>query len=160
MKTILRSICLPMTAMLLTAALADPVTPNHALPFRGSIHGVVRVLGVQFPTLFAIGLDTGNATHLGRFAAAWEEEIDIPTNTGIGSGQMVAANGDSIFYDFTGQGTPTGMPNQVSVVLLATITGGTGRFVGASGSFVAELSVDLGAGLSAGSFKGTIVIPR
>jgi hypothetical protein len=160
MKTILKTIWVPIATMLLTAALSAPAAPDPAVPFRGSVQGVVQILGVQFPTLFAAGFDAGNATHLGRFAAAWEEEINLPTNSGIGSGQMVAANGDSIFYDFTGQGTPTGTPNQVSVVLLATLTGGTGRFAGASGSFVVELAVDLGAGLSAGSFEGTIVVPR
>jgi hypothetical protein len=65
-----------------------------------------------------------------------------------------------LFYDFTGQSSPTGTPNQVTVVEIATITGGTGRFAGASGSFIGVLLVDLGTGLTAGSIEGTIVFAK
>jgi hypothetical protein len=160
MKLAIQTICVLMTAMIGTALPARPGAGERAMPFRGSLRGVVQITDVQFPTMLAVGNDTGNATHLGRFAAAWEEEVDLLTNTGIGSGQFVAANGDRISYEFTGQATPTGSPNEVLVVEVATVTGGTGRFAGASGDFIAELVVDLGTGLSAGFFEGTILIPR
>jgi hypothetical protein len=40
-----------------------------------------------------------------------------------------------------------------------TITGGTGRFAGATGSFTVERLVNLGTGASSGSFVGKIAIP-
>jgi hypothetical protein len=38
----------------------------------------------------------------------------------------------------------------------ATIKGGTGRFAGATGGFIAERVVDTAAGTTTGSFEGTI----
>jgi hypothetical protein len=40
----------------------------------------------------------------------------------------------------------------------ATITGGTGRFAGATGSFTAERLYDMVAGTTIGSFEGTIAL--
>ncbi|MCI0540373.1 MAG: hypothetical protein L0Z50_34660 [Verrucomicrobiales bacterium] len=158
MKNTIKAIfCVLMTATLSTAMLANSASAERELPFGGSLQGVLEIRDVQFPTLFAVGNDMGNATHLGRFAAAWEEEVNLISNAGLGSGQFVAANGDRLFYDFAGQSSPTGTPNQVTVMVIATITGGTGRFAGASGSFIEQLLADLGTGLTAGSFEGTIV---
>ncbi len=159
-NTIKAILCVLLTATLSAAMLAHASPAEIELPFRGSLRGVLEIQGVQFPTLFAVGNDTGNATHLGRFAAEWEEEVNLITNAGIGSGQFVAANGDRLFNDFTGQATPTGTPNQVTVEVSAIITGGTGRFAGASGSFIEQLWVDLGAGLTAGYIEGTIAFTK
>jgi hypothetical protein len=41
----------------------------------------------------------------------------------------------------------------------ATITGGTGRFASASGTFTAERVVDLATTLTTGSFEGSISSP-
>ncbi len=149
-----------MTAALSASMLANAASAEKELPFRGSLRGILEIQGVKFPTMYAVGNDTGNSTHLGQFAAAWEEEVNLKSNTGVGSGQFVAANGDRLFYDFTGQASPTGAPNQVTIVVTATITGGTGRFDRASGSFIEELLVDLGTGLTAGSIEGTLVIAK
>jgi len=70
--------------------------------------------------------------------------------------RVIAANGDSIFALFTGQETPTADPNVVSLVEVADITGGTGRFTGATGSFSLERVINLATGVSSGSFTGTI----
>ena len=51
-----------------------------------------------------------------------------------GTLELVAANGDKIFATFTGLGTFIN-PTTASVVEIATITGGTGRFAGATGTF-------------------------
>ena len=48
----------------------------------------------------------------------------------------MAANGDTLSADFTGQVTPIAGGN--AAVNIATITGGTGRFAGATGSFTGE----------------------
>jgi hypothetical protein len=42
----------------------------------------------------------------------------------------------------------------------ATITGGTGRFAGATGSFVGDRLVDMAHGTVTESFDGTISTPR
>src|SRR5258708_12401598 len=91
--------------------------------------------------------------------------VDIPhrvnhTNgTAIGSYEFTAANGDIVFADFTGQATPTSTPGVLYIVEIAIITGGTGRFAGASGSFICERLFDRIAGTTIGSFEGTISSP-
>jgi hypothetical protein len=58
--------------------------------------------------------------------------------------------------DFTGQAQVGPI---VSIVEQATITGGTGRFAGASGTFTIERLFDPAAGTTSGSFGGTISAP-
>ena len=50
-------------------------------------------------------------------------------------------------------------PTVVSIVEIAVITGGTGRFADATGSFIVTRSFDFATGLTTGSFKGTIFSP-
>jgi hypothetical protein len=54
---------------------------------------------------------------------------------------------------------PTATLGVISITETATITGGTGRFEGATGSFTSERSYDTLLGTSTGSFKGTISSP-
>ena len=76
--------------------------------------------------------------------------------TAIGSYEFTAANGDTVTADFTGQATPTATPGVLYIEETATITGGTGRFAGATGSFISERLFDTVAGTTNGSFEGTI----
>jgi hypothetical protein len=46
-----------------------------------------------------------------------------------------------------------------SITEINTITGGTGRFAGAQGSFTVERLVNLATGFTSGSFHGTITSP-
>ena len=72
---------------------------------------------------------------------------------------MIAANGDSIFTTIVGQGQPTDTPGVNRIAEINTITGGTGRFAGAVGSFTVERLVNLSTGFTSGSFHGTITSP-
>jgi hypothetical protein len=67
----------------------------------------------------------------------------------------VAANGDTLTAEFTGVSSSAG-PGFLYIVETATITGGTGRFAGATGSFVCERLFDMEAGTTIGAFDGTI----
>ena len=102
---------------------------------------------------------TGNATQLGQFTLAIPHLVNRATRTAIGSYQFTAANGDTLSADFTGQATPTATPGVIYIVETATITGGTGRFAGATGSFTSERLYDTIAGTTIGSFEGTISTP-
>ena len=77
--------------------------------------------------------------------------------TAVGTFEFTAANGDTLRASFTGLGTPTATPGIASIVETATITGGTGRFAGATGSFIVERIVDLINLQTTGSFEGTII---
>jgi hypothetical protein len=77
-----------------------------------------------------------------------------------GTGAFTAANEDMIFTRFDGLGTSSDDFSSVSVVETHTITGGTGRFAAASGSFVREYLVSFPTEATTGSFERTIVIPQ
>ena len=157
MKTIIKNLVhLQMTAVLLTAALAGPAAAVQQVPFKGSVQAV-ESYDVQFPTMFVDTTGSGEATHLGRFTVTWEFTVNLLNGAGIGSAHFIAANGDSVFTESLGQGDPTETPGINRVVETHTITGGTGRFAGATGSFTLERLAD-SAGITAGSFNGSIVI--
>jgi hypothetical protein len=157
MKSNLKSmLCLQMVAMFLTSVLAGPAAAVQEVPFKGSVQNV-ESFHVQFPTLFVDAIGTGEATHLRRFAVTYQVEVDLLTNTSVGSATFIAANGDSVFSDFTGQGTA----DPDVVVETNTIIGGTGRFAGATGSFTLVQHLTLvspGVGTSEASIDGNIVI--
>ena len=158
MKTIMKTVLyLQMTAVLLTVALAGPAAAGKPVPFHGSIQGI-EIADVQFPRLFVDGSGSGRATHLGRFTVTYEVVVDLLAHETFGSYLFTAANGDSLATDITGLGTPTENPDVRSIVEVHTITGGTGRFAGATGSFIKTSLLNLVTGVTSGSFSGTIVI--
>ena len=52
-----------------------------------------------------------------------------------------------------------GPPNVITIVEMYTITGGTGRFAGATGNFTVERVLNQATGVSSGTIIGNIVIP-
>ncbi len=111
---------------------------------------------------------SGNATHLGKLNAALStlhhENCNISfataTLTASVSGQLTGANGDLIYY--TGDdvidiyGLLTGTSATGSINGNWTITGGTGRFNGASGSLTISGTVVYGSGTFSAEADGTI----
>ena len=97
---------------------------------------------------------TGQATHLGRFTATFDLQVDVRTSTSLGALTLIAANGDRVFGTLSGHSTDVG--NIASIVETAITTGGTGRFADATGSFTIERVLNLATGISSGSFDGTI----
>ena len=154
MKKIILS--LQMTALFLTAALPGAMAAET--PFLGSFQAV-EIPAVQFPTVTIAGIGAGNATQLGKFTMTYAAEVNLLTRVGIGSVEFIAANGDRLFADILGQSTPTATPNLISIVEVLTITGGTGRFAGATGSLISERLKDQVTGDTSGSYDGTIVTP-
>jgi len=129
------------------------------LPLKGSIEAV-ETYQVNGPSMFVTATGTGEATHLGRYTVSYEVEVDLPTGSGTGlSAQYVAANGDTLFADGSGQATPTDDPTVFVVVETFTITGGTGRLDGATGNFTEERRVNIVTGVTSGTISGTIVLP-
>jgi hypothetical protein len=147
------------------ATLASPVAAGHGLAgaatktvkaFHGTIQAKETPPEGEFPFLSVTSEGTGTATHLGRFDSVFSAELDLsgPEPSSAGTFIITAANGDSIHGTFVGKGTLTG--TTLAIVEDATITGGTGRFAGVSGSFTVERALDQLTDRSAGSFDGTI----
>ena len=96
-------------------SLKNPVTrPNNA---HGHFTVVVSLADGSF-----VASEQGQATHSGQYITHFEGQMDLVTfNTIWMEGYVEAANGDRVFAEMTPQG--------------GVITGGTGRFEGATGSF-------------------------
>jgi hypothetical protein len=152
------AIALLLSILLASATFAAPASAGKPLPLKGSLQAV-ETYEEDFPTLFVDASGSGNATHLGRYTVSYEVEVNIPTGSGLASAQFVAANGDSLFAaEGSGHSTPTEIPNVVTIVEEYTITGGTGRFADATGSFTVERVLDLDTGVTSGTIDGNIVI--
>jgi hypothetical protein len=139
--------------------LASAAAAAEAVPFRGNLEGTVTRSGAP-PIVSVTVVATGTANQLGRFAVVIPHEVNVVTRTATGEYQFVASNGDTLTATFTGASAPTpDDPTVLAIVEQATITGGTGRFAGATGSFTAERLYDSIAGTTVGAFEGTISVP-
>ena len=138
-------------------AVAEAATSeaNGALPFHGSLDATDTDT-VSFPFLTVHLTGTGNATHLGHYTATFDFRVDLrpPPSPAVGTFTLTAANGDSLFGDLLGRASIA--DGVARVVETATITGGTGRFVHATGTFTTARTVVQATGVSSGSFDGTL----
>ena len=158
MKT---TIYLPIAAILLTASLAVSAA-QHQVPFKGSLQGqeIDTPQGGPPPSTLSVdGSATGIATHVGEFSFTYQVTVNLANGMGTGSARLTAANGDSVYTTIAGASTPTSTPGVLDITEINTITGGTGRFVGAQGSFTVERLVNQVTGFTSGSFHGTITSP-
>jgi hypothetical protein len=122
---------------LITIALSAPVaSAGETVPFRGDWSGstvsAIPDPGGQ-PAFLVVSEGFGNATELGHFFMS-SPHLSFFDFSVIGEQHFTAANGDMLFATFAGQfqGDPT---VALEATLTATITGGTGRFAGASGTY-------------------------
>jgi hypothetical protein len=135
----------------------DSLTTDQGEPFKGSVEAVERY-DINFPTMLVNTTGSGEATQLGRYTVTWEFTVNLETGDGVGSAHFIAANGDSLTTTSLAHGGPTETPDTNQVVETHTITGGTGRFAGATGTFTLERLANLVTGVTAGTFDGTIVV--
>lgn len=147
-----------MVALCLALGLARPVAAGDQVPFKGRLDGTVTITPIDPPFVSAFIEGKGNATHLGRFTVEIPHIVNQAIRVGAGTYEFTAANGDVLTADFTGQAMLVA-PGVVSISETATITGGTGRFAGATGSFTIERTFFVAAGMTTGSFEGTISSP-
>jgi len=118
--------------------------PNER-PFWGAFSGVANFMpaaecdaisGIQ-----TIALTDGRMTHLGKSEFSTSH---CPTEDGmyalLGEATMVAANGDELSFTYTAEtvAPPLSIIQEIDMV----ITGGTGRFDGASGELSGHVYID------------------
>ena len=120
------------------------------LPFKGDPQATEAVVGELHHLIGG-----GNGTHLGRFTYAADITVDPATGNGVGTVVWTAANGDQIFASTAGQRVFVAFPT-IGLKETQSITGGTGRFVGASGTIIVERSLDVPTHVTTGSFDGAI----
>ena len=163
MKTTTRSkIYVSLAAMILTVALAIPAAAGDLVPFKGTMQGHdtdTPCSPPQSQCVVVTTTGTGIGTHLGDSSFTQVAKVNLAAGTSEGSAHWIAANGDSIDTTFTGSGELTATPGVISITEIHTITGGTGRFSGAQGSFTVERLASAVTFLTSGSFHGTITSP-
>ena len=101
---------------------------------------------------------TGYASHLGKsgFVADATANLTTPPPFAIaGTAVFTAENGDKFYTRFTGTNTPTGTGTSRGD-FIHTITGGTGRFNNATGSFTGIALVNAASPTNSVSFDGHI----
>ena len=144
----------PSIAASATPQVAGSRSAPHQVPFKGTFQGSDTVAPPTITTR-----TTGTGTQMGQFSYTHVRTFPAPT----GSARFVASNGDTIestsvvVSSVLGPLVRTNTENH-------TITGGTGRFSGAQGSFtVVRTHVlapsDDGTHVTAGLFEGTITSP-
>jgi hypothetical protein len=131
-------------------AMFTSLVPGGALPVCDAAHPVPVAL-----------VGTGHATHMGRFTETQTHCVN-PTTGEFSSGQFTTtgANGDAIFGTYSGHVVPT-TATTGAIYGVFVITGGTGRFVGATGGGGATGTLDFVTGEANDLLlKGTISRPH
>ena len=138
-RSVATGIAVLLILVLASTALAAPAA--KATPFKGSWDSFETPTFVPAPppdatTMLVDGDAWGNATHLGKYTATFEATVDLVCGCSEGDTvHFIAANGDSLNGVGFGSGGPSGTPGFSLVIQEYEITGGTGRFDGATGSF-------------------------
>lgn len=151
------------TALIAAAALAltlaGPVSAGDQVSFKGNLAGTASITPLGGP-MVAVELDaTGTATHLGKFKLEAPHIVDQSTLTAVGTFTLTAANGDTVTADLAGTARMVEPPNVIAITETATVTGGTGRFAGATGSIQVERMFNRATGVTTGSLDGWISTP-
>ncbi len=141
--------------LLTSTVFAAPAAENVQVPFKGTLQAVE----IFIPPLTVNASGTGNSTQLGLFTYTYTVDFAGP-DVGTLYYHFVAANGDSLFSIGEGLGGPTEFPNIFRVRETHTITGGTGRFAGATGHFTVDRLIIQPDGITWGTFDGYIVLAK
>ena len=148
-------------ATFLTLALSSPAVNAGRVPFNGTweANEVSTLFGDPPIGFFSSGQGTLTSTELGPLALYLTNLVDLATNDGIGLTRLIDADGDSIFAYGTGHADPvTPDPPVFHITETYTVTGGTGRYANARGSFAVDRTIDLSTGDSSGTFNGVIIV--
>jgi hypothetical protein len=103
------------------------------VPFVASYNNNIEADFSSFPLVAVTSTGSVLATHLGKSSArSISETVNLATGEGVAVHEFTAANGDRILISFHFLAIPTS-ETQFSIEGVWTITGGTGRFAGATG---------------------------
>jgi hypothetical protein len=146
------------TGVVNMAGSTERTAAQGQVPFKGTLQGDDVDSAFTATTVDVTTTGTGNGTHLGKFTFTQKVTVTFASGTAIGSAHFTAANGDRIDTTLTASGTPLAN-GEISIIDVHTITGGTGRFAGARGTFTVERIASPVTFKTSGSFDGTITPP-
>jgi hypothetical protein len=152
-----------LTGLLVLVALALPMHAAAAdrVPLKAAETGTFQLLGPCETSGIVVDVTgSGHATQLGDFTTHYRECF-FPATGAVtdGSFRLTAANGDTIVGTYGGQVSPTGDSTVFAYDDPGVITGGTGRFAGASGIVDTRGVVNLATGEYSGTITGSVSSP-
>ena len=107
---------------------------DATVPFHASIDTVVTQNGFCGPACVILNISgSGEASHGGRTDIDGPSQINFQTGQQTGISTLTTADGSTIVFFFTGTFIPTG-PTDAVFQGTWTVTSGTRRFAGSSGS--------------------------
>jgi hypothetical protein len=150
--------------LVVLAALTLPVQAfaGPQVPLKGSDVGGFTLTpgGVCASGWFQVDINgAGNATHLGRYTYGAIECFNPTTGAFAGSFTLTAANGDKVDGTYAGQVSATLDPNVAAYSEQAIVTGGTGRFAGATGTLEINGLANLATGEYSQTLSGDLTSP-
>ena len=156
-------------SLTLTACTSEPVGPETVAGVASlavgrhtpaiSVHGTFasQENGIYDPATNTVQLTlvgSGHASLLGRYSWDTSFLLDVASGTAVGTVTVTSADGSTITATTTGIGVA--INGIAEIVETATITGGTRRFHGATGTLRIERTLNQGTGVSSGSISGTV----
>ena len=174
-----RAVTLPILLAVVLTACADP-SPTLPLPsaprrstdpaaagdapalaVRGTFAGEETASPLS-PTAVGVHLTGGGvAAHLGRYSVVLDAVVQLPSGTSAVDVVFRAANGDELWGSGTGAAAPSPTrPGFLSITETGVITGGSGRFAGATGSFTLVRLYDAATAASTGTVDASITVAR
>jgi len=133
------------TGILLTTTLLpgffSSALANGPVPFNGTETGsfISDLLPFNFPFATDGATAEGDATGIGHYTMAGNFVANVALGTAAGTFTMTADDGDELFLDVKGGVIPA---DHSQVLWNNTITGGTGEFAGATGSFTSQVQLE------------------
>ena len=130
-----------LTRMLLCVTVLSVLTSFASANSRPFKLSGITLLTPREGNTFSWNMDgAGTGTHLGNWTNTGVFVLEPKNGQGTGVVDLVAANGDHLFFTSVGSADPYGQ-----ITAIYTITGGTGRFEDASGSgdFLGQLAPDI-----------------
>ena len=113
-------------------------TASPSVPVKGteSINYQIVGFGSEPNTFLLLPNGRGDFSHLGKTSSVTQSILDFVTGIGSGTSKFTAANGDEVHTTWTRQPISA---DEASYDV--TVIGGTGRFVGSSGSLTGTTTV-------------------
>jgi hypothetical protein len=138
-----------------------PAIAANQVPFNASFTTEFTTVFVPPFYLRVFVTGEGNASQMGRTSAVTTDQlINLEDGSGTATYSLTAANGDTVVVAISARNSS--IPGGIMFEGDYTVTGGTGRFVGATGSgFIAGTALNTGPNTGVGSFTlvGTISSP-
>ena len=152
--------------LVLLGATAQTAAAKQAVPFRAVLVTINETPAPCGEMHLCIALDgNGIASHLGLVRETGQVEIDLASQSGpctnnVRTMLLTAANGDQLSLLITGVNCDTGATSGITGISHDTwvVTGGTGRFSGATGSGTETVYVNLPASTAWTYMTGTITL--